>query len=217
MRSKKENKDQDQVRNQAAGGGPAAPSETPVAADQTAKPDQEPGVAEGTEAEAASAENTDEAELKRITDALNKSQKDLADLTDNYMRLMAEFDNFRRRSRSEKEALYGQSVTDVVAAWLPVVDNLERAEQACQKVENDEAKQIADGVVMVLKQVDAVLQKFSVKEIDAINQPFDPALHQAVLHVEDDQYGSNTVIEVLEKGYKREDTVIRHAMVKVAN
>ena len=194
MRSKKDNKDQDQKPHQAAGSEPAVRPEVPAAADRT-----------------------DEAELKRMTEALKKSQKDLADLTDNYMRLMAEFDNFRRRSRSEKDALYGQSVTDVVSAWLPVVDNLERAAVACQTVENAEAQKIAEGVAMVLKQVDTVLQKLAVKEIDAINQPFDPALHQAVLHVEDDNYGPNTVIEVLEKGYKRDDTVIRHAMVKVAN
>lgn len=148
---------------------------------------------------------------------LAKSEADCKELSDRYLRLMAEYDNFRRRSQKEREGVYGDSVVAVVKEWLLVVDNLERAEQAALAADGESARKIADGVLLVLKQAGETLSRLGVKEIDCLGQPFDPNLADAVIHVEDESAEPSTVVEILQKGYIRDDRVIRHCMVKVAN
>ncbi|NLM79079.1 MAG: nucleotide exchange factor GrpE [Ruminococcaceae bacterium] len=138
-------------------------------------------------------------------------------LSDKYLRLMAEYDNYRKRSQKEKEAIYNDSVVQVVREWLPVIDNLDRAEFAADQYKSEDARQIADGISMIRKQVTDVLDKLGVAAIDCCGQPFDPNLHDAVMHVEDESAAASTVVEELRKGYVMGDRVIRHSVVKVAN
>ena len=138
-------------------------------------------------------------------------------LSDQYLRLMAEYDNFRRRSQKEKEALYEDSVAEVVREWLPVLDNLDRAEFSANQYHSEEARKIAEGITMIRKQAYEILDALGVQPIDCCGQPFDPNLHNAVMHVEDESLGVSTVVEEFTKGYVRKDRVIRHSVVKVAN
>ena len=136
----------------------------------------------------------------------------LAVQEDKYLRLAAEYDNFRKRSQKEKEALWSEAKADTVSAFLPVYDNLERAMK--QETADEAYKK---GVEMTMNQLTEVLKKLGVEVIEALGQPFDPALHNAVMHIEDEQFGENTVAEVFQSGFRLGDKVIRFAMVKVAN
>ena len=142
-------------------------------------------------------------------DALRKA---LADKEDQYLRLAAEYDNFRKRSQKEKEGIYQGAKSDAVAAFLPVYDNLDRA---LKQETADEAYK--KGVEMTMNQLKSVLEKLGITEIDAQGKPFDPTLHNAVMHVEDENFGENTVAEVFQAGFMLGEKVIRFAMVKVAN
>lgn len=155
------------------------------------------------------------------TRAPEKSEKEileekLKEQTDKYMRLYAEFDNFQKRSAREKDMRYGDAVIDAAAAILPIGDNLERALQT--EVESEDAVKLKEGVEMVLKQFNETLTKLGVEPIKAEGEQFDPNLHNAVMHVEDETIDDNTVVEELMKGYIYKDKrVVRHSMVKVAN
>ena len=142
-------------------------------------------------------------------DALRKA---LADKEDQYLRLAAEYDNFRKRSQKEKEGIYQGAKSDAVAAFLPVYDNLDRA---LKQETADEAYK--KGVEMTMAGLKEILSKLGVEEIPALGETFDPALHNAVMHVEDESAGENTVVDVFQAGFKLGDKVIRFAMVKVAN
>ena len=132
------------------------------------------------------------------------------------MRLYAEFDNYQKRTMKEKDARYADAVIDTVEAFLPVADNLERA--LAVEVENEEAQKVLTGVEMVAKQMKETLSKLDVKEIKAMGEEFDPNLHNAVMHVEDESVTENTIVEEFMKGYiYKDDRVVRHSMVKVAN
>lgn len=183
-----------------------------VEPDLETAPDERPEQPEREEAATAS----DEA-MARLEERLAKSESDFKELSERYMRLMAEYDNYRKRSQKEREALYADSVIAVIKEWLPVIDNLERAQQAALAAQMQDAKPIADGVLLILKQMSETLARLGVREIDCLGKPFDPNLCDAVLHVEDDTIDVSTVIEVLQKGYIRDDRVIRHSIVKVAN
>ncbi len=129
-----------------------------------------------------------------------------------YLRLLAEYDNFRKRSQREREALYRKVRAETVTGFLPVYDNLQRAlKLAC----SDEA--YVKGVQMTMTQLQGVLNKLGVEEIPALGEKFDPELHNAVMHIEDADAEENTVVEVFETGFRLDGTVIRFAMVKVAN
>ena len=186
-------------------------------------PAQQPdGPVSGAEAETAAGQTPVNEQDGIVTsdetsERLSKAEDELKELSDRHMRLMAEYDNFRRRTQKEREALYTDSVVTVVKEWLPVVDNLDRAEQAALAAHGESAKRIAEGVLMILKQAGETLKRLNVSEIDCLGKPFDPNLADAVLHVEDDSVGPSTVIEVLQKGYVRDERVIRHCIVKVAN
>jgi len=136
----------------------------------------------------------------------------LADLQDRFLRLAAEFDNFRRRTQKEKEAIYTDAKMDAVKALLPVYDNLERA---LKQETADEAYK--KGVEMTMNGLKKAFTDFGVTEIDAAGQSFDPKIHNAVMHVEDEQFGENTVAEVFQAGFQLGEKIIRFAMVKVAN
>ncbi|MGN0107146.1 MAG: nucleotide exchange factor GrpE [Hominilimicola sp.] len=170
---------------------------------------------EEIEKEAAS----DESEKKEETDEKSNEEvleEKLKEQTDKYMRLYAEYDNFQKRSQREKDMRYGDAVIDAVAAILPIGDNLERALQT--EVESEDAIKLKEGVEMVMKQFSEALAKLGVKPIEAQGEQFDPNLHNAVMHIEDETIDDNTVVEELMKGYIYKDNrVVRHSMVKVAN
>ena len=136
----------------------------------------------------------------------------LAQKEDQYLRLAAEYDNYRRRSQKEKTDAYQSAKSDAVLAFLPVYDNLERA---LKQETADEAYK--KGVEMTMNGLKEVLSKLGVEEIPALGQTFDPNLHNAVMHVEDENAGENTIVEVFQAGFQSGDKVIRFAMVKVAN
>lgn len=152
-------------------------------------------------------------DVQRLKEALEAKAKEADEYLNLAKRIQAEFDNFRKRTQKEKEDLVKYGNEQLILAMLPVLDNLERA--AAIEV-NDANKAIIDGVNMVINQFRKVLSDFNVKEIQAEGKPFDPYKHHAVMQVEDSGYESNTVVEVLQKGYELNDRVIRPSLVKVA-
>ncbi|WP_276857434.1 nucleotide exchange factor GrpE [Intestinimonas timonensis] len=153
-----------------------------------------------------------EAAADPLLEELEKLRKQMDEKEEQYLRLAAEYDNFRKRSQKEKEGLYQGAKSDAVAAFLPVYDNLERA---LKQETADEAYK--KGVEMTMTGLKEILSKLGVEEIPALGETFDPALHNAVMHVEDENAGENTVVDVFQAGFKLGDKVIRFAMVKVAN
>ena len=148
-------------------------------------------------------------ENKRLAEELKKSEAACADAQERYLRLAAEYDNFRKRSAKEKEGIYADAYADCIAAILPVVDNLERA------LLFSEGDKVVEGVRMTMNQFADSLAKLGVEVIETTT--FDPTYHNAVMHVEDDTLGEGEIVEVFQKGYKKGDKVIRYATVKVAN
>ena len=157
------------------------------------------------------------AEEANAADDASKDSKDakIADLEDRLKRQIAEFDNFRKRTEKEKSAMFDMGARHIIEAILPTIDNFERGLKTVP--EDKEAKAFYDGMEMIYKQMLKVLSDVGVTAIDCLNKEFDLNLHNAVMHVEDEAYGNNIIIEELQKGYKYKDTVIRHSMVKVAN
>lgn len=139
-----------------------------------------------------------------------------SELEDRYMRLLAEYDNYQKRTTREKESRYGDAVIDTAAAFLPVMDDLSRALEL--EVTNEEAVKVKEGIELVAKKLKDVLGKLGIEEIAAVGEEFDPNLHNAIQHIEDDTVTENTVVEEYMKGYIYKGTrVVRHSMVKVAN
>lgn len=177
--------------------------------------------AEATENESADEDNNQnskEGEKKGLFKKDKKKDKKdelIEELTDKYKRTFAEFDNFRKRSEKEKSAMYEVGAKDVIEKILPVVDNFERGFKAVS--EEELATPFAEGMDKIYKQLLKTLEDLGVKEIEAEGDEFDPSLHNAVMHVEDETLGENIVAEVLQKGYMYRDSVVRHSMVKVAN
>ena len=171
---------------------------------------------EETSAKAESDETDVTAETEIIAEETNP-EEEYAELNDRFLRLIAEYDNFRKRSQREKDSLYSDSVVDVCKAWLPVLDNLDRAIEAAEKFVSDESKQMAEGMEMVRRQAIEVMSGLGVDMMDCLGEKFDPEYHEAVAHVEDDSYGEGEIIDVLQKGYIKGDRVIRYAVVRVAN
>lgn len=152
-----------------------------------------------------------EAELAETKAACEASAAALAAAEDKYLRLAAEYDNFRRRTQKEREGIYTEAFAEALAALFPVVDNLERAALY------SDGESVQKGVAMTLKSVQDTFEKLGVSEINPQGEAFDPNLHNAVMHVEDDTLGESVVVEVLQKGYRRGERILRYAMVKVAN
>ena len=159
-------------------------------------------------------------ELENEKNVENKSEnRELADIkleleetTDRLKRIMAEFENYKKRSNKEREMLYNSILGDIIASFLPVIDNLEKAVEA--KTEDEGYKQ---GVELVLKQFTDVLTKLGVEEIATVGETFDPEVHDAVSSVQDEAKGEKEIVQVYRKGYKIGTRIIRHAMVVVAN
>ena len=169
------------------------------------------------ETEAAPAETPEEAPKAEEKPAEEKkAEKDpaaeLAAMNDKYLRLMAEYDNYRKRSQKEKDALYGDIKANTLKTFLPVYDNLVRA--LAQQTEDEAYKK---GVEMIMTQFNSTMEKLGVTPMDCLGQKFDPAFHNAVMHVEDEEKGENEIVEVFQQGFMLGDRVVRFAMVKVAN
>ena len=176
-----------------------------------------------TEAEEAEAEAQAASEAKADNKKKKKTDAQLADLkkqveaakaeaeaaNDKYLRMMAEYDNFRKRSAKEKEGVYADAYADCIAGILPILDNLERAAAF------DQLEGLKKGLEMTAKAFSDALEKMGITEIET--KVFDPNLHNAVMHVEDENLGESEIVEVFQKGYAKGDKVIRYAMVKVAN
>lgn len=145
----------------------------------------------------------------------NEFEKKYYELEDKYYRLAAEYTNFQRRTKEEKEALYSNAVADAVSELLPIMDNLQRAVDT--STDATDAKTVADGVALISKMALEAFSKLGVEPIEAIGKEFDASIHNAVMHIDDDSFGKNEVVEEFQKGYKCKDKVIRYSMVKVAN
>ena len=158
------------------------------------------------------AAETEVPEKDEIAEKCEALEKELSETKDRYLRVAAEYENYRRRSIRERDALYGDATAAAVAAMLPILDNLERA---VQQPTEDEAYR--KGVEMTLKQFYDCMEKLGVHEIPAQGEQFDPNLHNAVMHVEMENCDDNTVVEVFQKGFIMGERVVRHAIVKVAN
>ena len=182
------------------------------ASDDTAAPEE-------TEQQPEEAESQKEPETKTKTSFFGKKKKEkdkfeqqTEDLTDRLKRSMAEFDNYRKRTEKEKSSMYIIGAKDIVEKMLPIVDNFERG--LAQAPEDDP---FAEGMKMIYKQMMTAFDEMGVKPIEAVGKDFDPNLHNAVMHVEDESVGENIVVEEFQKGYTYKDFVVRHSMVKVAN
>ena len=167
-------------------------SEEPAQTEETEQPDQE-------------------AESKKKKEK-DKFEQQVEELTDRLKRSMAEFDNYRKRTEKEKSSMYIIGARDIVEKMLPIVDNFERG--LAQAPEDDP---FAEGMKMIYKQMMTAFDEMGVKPIEAVGKEFDPNLHNAVMHVEDESVGENIVVEEFQKGYTYKDFVVRHSMVKVAN
>ena len=145
----------------------------------------------------------------------DKKDEKIEELTDKLTRQMAEFDNFRKRTEKEKSQMYEVGAKDIIEKILPVVDNFERGLDAVPKEKKEDP--FIQGMEKVYKQFMTVLESVEVKPIEALGNQFDPNFHNAVMHVEDENFGENEVAEEFQKGYMYRDSVVRHSMVKVAN
>ena len=167
--------------------------------------------AEGEEKPINEAEEAARKALAEALAELDACKKELAEAKDKYLRMLAEYDNYRKRTQKEQESSYANGLCDAIAEFLPVLDNLERAAAV------EDATKIAEGLALTRKGADAVLSSLKVEETAEVGKTFDPNLHNAVMHVDDEQYGESEITEVFQRGYRRGDKVIRDAMVKVAN
>ena len=167
--------------------------------------------AEEVKTEAPKAEET-KSEEPKAEDPKPDPTAEYAALNDKYLRLCAEYDNFRKRSQKEKDSLYADNKAETLKKFLPVYDNLVRALD--QSTEDEAYRR---GVEMIMTQFNTTMEKLGVTEIESLGQKFDPAFHNAVMHVEDAEKGENEIVEVFQKGFLMGDKVIRFAMVKVAN
>ena len=195
--------------------------ENKTTAEETAEEVKETEAAEDEVTEAtpetqAGSEEVEETKEKKLFGKKKKDKKDekIEELTDRLTRQMAEFDNFRKRTEKEKANMYAIGAKDIIEKILPVVDSFERG---LATVENPEEDPFADGMNKVYKQFTTALDELGVTVIEAVGKEFDPNLHNAVMHVEDEEAGENIVVEEFMKGYMYKGSVVRHSMVKVAN
>lgn len=154
-----------------------------------------------------------ETEEKAENAEAEKLKKELDDTKDKLLRTMAEYDNYRKRSQREKEAAYSDSKADVIAELLPVLDNFQRAAMN----EDAPAEDYKKGIQMIFNQFDNVLEKLGVEAFGEKGEEFDPNMHNAVMHIDDEELPENSIAQVFAKGYKIGDRVVRHATVQVAN
>ena len=177
--------------------------------------EETPATEECAEPEAQQDKKEKKSELKRLRGELEEakkaaeeSKKAADDANDKYLRTLAEYDNFRKRSQKEKEATYSDAQLATIGAFLPVLDNLERGAAA---------EDASEGVKLICKQMQEILKKMNVEECGKEGDAFDPNFHNAVMHVEDEEHGDGEIVDVLQVGYRFGEKVLRYAMVKVAN
>ena len=150
-------------------------------------------------------------ELARLREKVSELEKTLSEEKEKYLRMLAEYDNFRKRSQKEREGIYTDAVSDVVGQILPIADNLERAGKF------SDGEKVAEGLRLTMNALNECLTKLGVTAFGAPGDTFDPNLHNAIMHEEDESKGEGEIVEVFQPGYKRGDKIIRYAMVKVAN
>ncbi len=204
---KKHNKDTSEEEIELEG---EIPEEEPIRfpEDET---EETPEETEGAASEEAGSESEEPSEEE-------KAQAELAEMKDRYMRLLAEYDNFRRRTQKEKENIYADAISEVVKEWLPLVDDIERAVASSENMDESSVEKVAEGIKLIGKQAVNVLGKLGVEEISSgEGEAFDPNLHEAVMHVEDESLPEQSIAQVFQKGYSCKGRVIRHSVVKVAN
>ncbi|MEE0106269.1 MAG: nucleotide exchange factor GrpE [Lachnospiraceae bacterium] len=175
----------------------------------------EEAVEEDTEADAEEEANEEKSSggFFKKKDKKDKKDAQIEELTDKVRRQMAEFENFRKRSEKEKTQMYEVGAKGILEKILPGVDNFERGLKGMEESEDP----FAQGMQMIYKQLMTSLEEAGVKAIEAVGQEFNPDFHNAVMHVEDDEFGENEIVEEFQKGYMYHDSVLRHSMVKVAN
>lgn len=197
----------------------ATTAEAEEAAEAEAKEDAEDTAEAGEETGSEEDQGEEKSgEKKKFFGKKNKKDKKdekIEELNDRITRQMAEFDNFRKRTEKEKSQMYEVGAKDIIEKILPVVDNFERGLDAVK--EEDKEDPFVQGMEKVYKHLLTTLEGIEVKPIEAVGQPFDPNFHNAVMHVEDENFGENIVAEEFQKGYTYRDSVVRHSMVKVAN
>ena len=198
---------------------PVTQEEEIVVEDTTAEDVSETADQEEAQAEPETAEEDAGTDKKgffgKKKEKKDKKDEQIAELTDKLKRQLAEFENFRNRTDKEKSQMYAVGAKDVIEKILPVIDNFERGLKSIP--EDQKGGPVASGMEMIYKQLITVLSDLGVTPIEAVGQEFDPNLHNAVMHAEDEGLGENIVAEEFQKGYKYKDTVLRHSMVKVAN
>ncbi|MBE6627159.1 MAG: nucleotide exchange factor GrpE [Ruminococcaceae bacterium] len=153
------------------------------------------------------------AELEEAQQALEAEKARADETNDKYLRLAAEYDNFRKRTQTERKNVYTEAVTETLSGLLPILDNLQYA----AKYSGGDAEKVAAGLEMILSKLPETLEKMNIKAFGAAGETFDPNIHNAILHVEDESFGEGEIVEVLQQGYMYGERVLRYAMVKVAN
>ena len=169
----------------------------------------------GEQSEEKETEGTEKGGFFRKKEKKDKKDEKIEELTDRVQRQMAEFDNFRKRTEKEKSQMFEAGAKNIIEKLLPVVDNFERGLAAIP--EEEKGNPFAEGMEKIYKQMMSMLEDAGVKAIEAEGKEFDPNLHNAVMHIDDESFGENIVAEELQKGYMYRETVVRHSMVKVAN
>lgn len=188
--------------------------ETKACSEQEAEANTGPAVEEAEKVDEKQEKKKKKEKAEKVPKAdYDRLQAEFESHKQQYLRVLAEYDNFRKRSANEKTAVYNNAVSDTVNAILPVADNIDRA----LAQENASAEDMKKGVEMIANQFKASFEKLGIREIGAVGEPFDPALHNAVAHVDNEELGENVIAAVFQKGYMLGDKVVRHAMVQVAN
>ena len=185
---------------------------------ETAETEETAETVEVTEEETKKPDKADKKKVKELEKklsecegALEEKVQECAETTDKYLRMMAEYDNFRKRSAKEKEGIYADAYADALKSILPIIDNLEKA------AEYKDAEKVSKGVEMILKSASDALDKMGVTSFGAKGEQFDPNRHNAVMHVEDESLEDGVIVDVFQKGYAKGDKILRYAMVTVAN
>ncbi len=156
---------------------------------------------------------SDKKETEALKAEVEALKKELADAKDSHLRSLAEYDNFRKRSQREKDAVYGDAKANTLALLLPVIDNFDRAAEN----KTDDPEVYRKGIEMIISQFSDILKRLEVERFGEVGDEFDPNMHNAVMHVENDEFPANTIAAVFEKGYKMGDRILRFATVQVAN
>ncbi len=152
-------------------------------------------------------------ELESAQKALEEEKQHSAELSDKYLRLAAEYENFRKRTQNERKSIYGDAVVDTLTGLLPTIDNLQYA----AKYSVGDPEKLAEGLNLILGKLPETLEKLGISSFGEAGETFDPTIHNAVMHEENDAYGEGEIIDVLQQGYKYGERILRYAMVKVAN